>query len=204
MSDLTPDLTHALAVFFKALVDTERLQIAGLLARRPLSAEQLAAQLEMKPAALARQLEKLAEAGLVRAESKAQGTRYTLQLESARTLAARLAPRPAAPTLGEDLADFDRQVLTNYLLADGAIKEIPMQDKKLLVLLRYVCAHIEPGRRYTEKQINERLARFHTDVAALRRGLIDFNFMQRTKTGSEYWRNENQEMKETGELRETG
>jgi len=188
MSDTTPDLTHALTVFFKALVDAERLQIAGLLARKPRSAEQLAAQLEMKPAALARQLEKLAEAGLVRAESRAQGTRYALQLEPARRLAARLAPRLAAPTLDEDIADFDRRVLMNYLLADGALKEIPMQDKKLLVILRYVRDHVEPGRRYTEKQINVLLARFHTDVAALRRYLIDFKFMQRTMTGSEYWR----------------
>ena len=188
MSDTPPDLTHALTIFFKALVDGERLQIAGLLARKPQSAEQLAAQLKMKPAALARQLEKLAEAGLVRAESQAQGARYALQLEPAWRLAARLAPRPSAPTLDEDIADFDRHVLTNYLLADGAIKEIPMQDKKLLVILRYVCDHVEPGRRYTEKQINALLARFHTDVAALRRYLIDFKFMQRTMTGSEYWR----------------
>jgi predicted transcriptional regulator len=190
MSDLTPDLTQALTVFFKTLVDTERLQIAGLLARKPLSAEQLAAQLGMKPAALARQLEKLMDAGLVRAESKAQGTRYVLQWEAARTLAARLAPRTTAPSLGDDIADFDRQVLTNYLLADGAIKELPVQDKKLLVILRYVRDHIELGRRYTERQINAVLARFHTDVASLRRYLIDYQFMQRTATGSEYWRAE--------------
>lgn len=188
MNDITPDLTRELTVFFKALVDSERLQIAGLLARKPHSAEQLAAQLEMKPAALARQLEKLAEAGLVRAETQADRTRYALQLEPARTLAARLAPRSAAPTLGEDLADYDRQVLTNYLLANGSIKEIPMQDKKLLAILRYVCEHVEPGRRYTEKQINELLARFHTDVAALRRYLVDFKFMHRTVEGRQYWR----------------
>jgi biotin operon repressor len=188
MNDITPDLTRELTVFFKALVDSERLQIVGLLARKPHSAEQLAAQLDMKPAALARQLEKLAEAGLVRPETRADGTRYALQLESARTLAARLAPRPAAPMLGEDIADYDRQVLTNYLLADGAIKEIPAHDKKLLAILRYVCEHVEPGRRYTEKQINELLARFHADVAALRRYLVDFKFMQRTVEGRQYWR----------------
>jgi len=142
----------------------------------------------MKPAVLARQLEKLTEAGLVRAEVKAHRTRYALQLEAARTLAARLAPRPAAPVLGEDIADYDRQVLTNYLLADGAIKEIPTHDKKLLAILRYVCEHVEPGRRYTEKQINELLTQFHTDVAALRRYLVDFKFMRRTAEGRQYWR----------------
>jgi biotin operon repressor len=190
MSDMTPDLTHALTIFFKALVDGERLQIAGLLARKPQSAEQLAAQLKMKPAALARQLEKLAEAGLVRAESQAQGTRYALQLGPARRLAARLAPRPSVPTLDEDIADFDRRVLTNYLLADGAIKEIPIQDKKLLVILRYVCDHVEPGRRYSEKEVNELIARFHPDTASLRRAMIDRGLMKREATGRKYWREE--------------
>jgi DNA-binding HxlR family transcriptional regulator len=188
MNDTTPELTQALSIFLRALVDTERLQIAGLLARKPHSAEQLAAQLGLKPAVLARQLEKLAEAGLVRSETKGNHTRYRLQLESARTLAARLAPRPAAPALDENIAEADRQVLRNYLSADGTLKELPMQAKKLLVILRYVRDRIEPGRRYTEKQLNERLARFHTDVASLRRYLVDFKFMQRTATGSEYWR----------------
>ncbi len=188
MSDTVPDATLDLTIFFKTLVDTERLQIAGLLARKPLSAEQLAAQLEMKPAALARHLDKLIEAGLVRFEMKARSVRYKLHLEAARKLAARLAPAPARPALGQDLAEFDRQVLRHYLSADGAIKELPAQDKKMLPLLRYISEKIEPGRRYTEKQLNARLARFHTDVATLRRYLIDFKFMRRTVTGSEYWR----------------
>ena len=51
-----------------------------------------------------------------------------------------------------------------------------------------MCEHIEPGRRYTEKQINELLTRFHTDVAALRRYLVDFKFMRRTVEGRQYWR----------------
>ncbi len=188
MSELTPDLTDSLTVFFKALVDHERLQIAGLLARAPRSADQLAALTELKPRPLARHLEKLMEAGLVRSELGANGTRYALDLEAARALAARLAPRSAAPELDVDVADDDRQVLTNYLLADGAIKEIPSQDKKLLAILRHVSRHIAPGTRYTEKQINELLARFHTDVAALRRYLVDLQFVRRTATGSEYWR----------------
>jgi DNA-binding HxlR family transcriptional regulator len=182
------DDTEALTTFFKTLVDTDRLQIAGLLARQPLSAEQLVERLEMKPAALARHLEKLIEAGLVQFEMKAKTVRYKLHLETARKLAARLTPRSPAPILSEDVADFDRRVLAHYLSADGAIKEIPAQDKKLLALLRYVAAHIERGQRYTEKEINIRLARFHTDVAALRRYLIDYGFMRRTATGREYWR----------------
>jgi biotin operon repressor len=188
MNDISMNATEALTTFLKTLVDTERLQIAGLLARKPHSAAQLAAQLELKPAAIARQLEKLNEAGLVRAEVKGKTMRYALQLASARRLAGSLTPRTAAPELSADLAEFDRQVLTNYLSADGTLKEIPMQDKKLLTVLRFIAAEIEMGRRYTEKQFNETLARFHTDVAALRRYLVDYKFVQRTATGSEYWR----------------
>lgn len=182
------DDVETLTTFFKTLVDTDRLQIAGLLARKSLSAEQLAAQLEMKPAALARHLDKLIEAGLVHFEMKAKTIRYKLHLEAARKLAARLTPRSPAPVVGDDLAEFDRHILTHYLSADGAIKELPAHDKKLLVLLRYVADQIEPGQRFTEKEVNIRLVRFHTDVAALRRYLIDYGFMRRTTTGSAYWR----------------
>lgn len=188
MNDPVSDTTRQLEVFFKTLVDLERLQIAGLLARKPLSADQLAEQLKLKPAALARHLEKLIEADLVHFEMKARTVYYRLHWEAAHQLAARLAPVAVPLALEGDLAEFDRQVLRQHLSADGAVKEIPAQDKKLLVVLRYIVDTIEPGRRYTEKQLNALLARFHTDVATLRRSLIDFKFMQRTVTGSEYWR----------------
>jgi DNA-binding HxlR family transcriptional regulator len=188
MSTHSAEAAEALATFLKTMVDTERLQIAGALARQPQTAEQLAAQLKLKPATVARQLERLAEAGLLRSEVKGVHTRYALHLEAMRRLAGSLAPRPAPPELPGDLESYDREVLTNYLSADGSLKEIPMQDRKLLVILRFIAARIEAGRRYTEKQFNEQLARFHTDVAALRRYLVDYGFVQRTITGSEYWR----------------
>jgi len=193
MTDPTLDHTEELATFLRALVDAERLQIAGLLARQPRTAEALAAELEMKPAVVARQLAKLAEAGLVRAETKPSGLRYTLQLEAARALAGRLAARPAPPVVGDDVAEFDRHVLLNFLHANGALKAIPLQEKKLQVIVRYLREQVEarrelvPGERYTEKQVNTALARYHIDVAALRRYLVDYGFMQRTATGREYW-----------------
>jgi hypothetical protein len=185
-----PEIQTALELFFKALVDSDRLQIAGVLARQPQTAEHLATQLNLKPVALARHLDKLMEAGLVRAEVKPSGTQYGLQLEAARATAAALTPRPSAPLLEDDLEAFDRQVLRHHLLPSGALKEIPAQDKKFLVILRYIHARLDTGRRYTEKQLNDFLGQFHADVATLRRGLIDWRLMQRTVTGSEYWRNE--------------
>jgi hypothetical protein len=55
-----------------------------------------------------------------------------------------------------------------------------------LAVLKHIVKDIEPGREYTEKQINALLERRHPDPASLRRGMIDFRLMER-KSGV-YWR----------------
>ena len=74
--------------------------------------------------------------------------------------------------------------------AIGGPHERHMQDKKLLVILRYVRDHIEPGRDYSEKEVNAVIARFHPDTASLRRAMIDCGLMKREAAGGKYWRAE--------------
>jgi hypothetical protein len=78
-------------------------------------------------------------------------------------------------------------VLSSFLDAAGAIKAFPVQEKKLQVLVQYVLKAFEPGQRYTEKQVNEILARFNEDTAFLRRSLIEYKYMERTSDGKAYW-----------------
>jgi hypothetical protein len=124
---------------------------------------------------------------LVKAEARPAGTRYSLQWQAPRALAARLAARPPAPDLPESLEVYDQQVLKNYLTAQGRFRELPLQEKKMQAVLRYVVRAFEPGRQYTEKQVNEALARFHNDTSELRRRLVDSGFLGRTSSGSQYW-----------------
>jgi hypothetical protein len=42
------------------------------------------------------------------------------------------------------------------------------------VLLHYVLDAFKPGKRYSEKQVNNLLLRYSDDTAALRRGLIEY------------------------------
>ena len=58
------------------------------------------------------------------------------------------------------------------------------------MLLRYVLDAFEPGKRYSEKQVNNLLLRYSDDTAALRRGLIEHQLMARevTQGSSTYWR----------------
>jgi len=81
---------------------------------------------------------------------------------------------------------MDQQVLRNFLTPDGRLHTIPTRHAKLLVVLDHLAQQFEPGRTYDEREVNEILTRFHPDVAALRRYLVDDQFL--TREDSVYWR----------------
>ena len=85
-----------------------------------------------------------------------------------------------------DLGAYDRKVLAGFLRPDGTLKQIPVQQKKLQAVLRHLVNEFEPGERYSEKQVNARLARHQPDTASLRRALIEYKLMGRA--GGQYWR----------------
>ena len=184
MTDITPELVQ----FFKALADETRLKIVGLLARRPHSGEQLAAILEVKAATMSHHLAKLAEAGLVSAEVQGHSKLYELRLDAIHSMAERLLAKETLRHTTEALDHdaFDRKVVKDFLKRDGSLKEIPAQQKKLQAVLRHLVKEFDPERQYTEKQVNERLARFHEDTASLRRAMISYRLMRRAE--GKYWK----------------
>jgi hypothetical protein len=82
-------------------------------------------------------------------------------------------------------ADTER-VLRAFFDADGRLHTIPSKRSKLLVVLDRLAQEFEPGRTYSEADVNETLQRFHSDHAALRRYLVDNDFM--TREAGQYWR----------------
>ena len=81
---------------------------------------------------------------------------------------------------------MENRVLSNFLTDDGRLRSIPAKHSKLLVVLDHLAQQFEPGRRYTEPEVNEILQRFHPDFAALRRYLVENDFM--TREDGVYWR----------------
>jgi hypothetical protein len=77
------------------------------------------------------------------------------------------------------------RVLRGFI-KDGRLTAIPAVRSKRLIVLDYLAQDFEPGRRYRESEVNEKLARYHVDVATLRRYLVDDGFLMRD--GGEYWR----------------
>lgn len=189
-----PDETQAdeLLTFFKALADANRLKIVGLLAQQPYTVEQLSAMLGLGASTVSHHLSSLSHAGLVSAKSEQYYNVYSLNLGAIQAMAQRLLNRDDLPGLAAevDRDAYDRKVLKAFTRPDGTIKAFPAQEKKFQVLLRYVLDAFEPGQRYTEKQVNNRLAKYSADTAALRRGLIEYKLMAREAAagGSIYWR----------------
>ena len=78
------------------------------------------------------------------------------------------------------------RVLRSFFGADGRLHTIPSRHAKLLVVLDRLAQEFEPGETFTEAQVNEVLQRFHPDHAALRRYLVENDFM--TRADGSYWR----------------
>jgi hypothetical protein len=68
----------------------------------------------------------------------------------------------------------------------GAVPALPARAAKRRVLLNEVALAFEPGVRYPERQVDDFLRRIHPDHAALRRYLVDADFLERSD--GLYWR----------------
>jgi hypothetical protein len=182
----TPELLD----LFKALADKSRLKIIGLLAQKPLAVEDIAKALRLGASTVSHHLSVLGKAGLV--EGKVQGyyNIYSLQTSPMETLSKQLLQSHGIKGFKDDesSSEYDAKILATFLSPEGKIKQFPVQEKKYLVILRHVLRNFEPGMRYSEKRVNEILARYSRDTARLRRALVEYKFMAREGGGGEYWR----------------
>jgi len=183
-------MSEELVTFFKALADSNRLKIVGLLAEKSYSVEELAALLGLKPSTVSHHLSKLSEAGLVQSRAESYYSVYQLDKkvleEKSRTIFSNEELSTVASEV--DVDAYDAKVIKDFTKRDGSLKTIPAQQKKLEAILRYVVKSFDVGKRYSEKRVNEILSKYHEDAATLRRELIGYKLMEREGGGGEYWR----------------
>jgi hypothetical protein len=185
-------MSEELVTFFKALADSNRLKIVGLLAEKSYSVEELAALLKLKPSTVSHHLSKLAEAELVSSHAESYYSVYQLDRkvleEKSRTMFSQSELSTVAAEV--DVDAYDAKVVRDFTRRDGSLKTIPAQQKKLEAVLRHVVKAFDMGKRYSEKNVNEILSQYHEDTATLRRELVGFGLMEREGGGGEYWRTE--------------
>ncbi len=183
---MTEQEIERLILFLKALGDKTRLRILGLIATQERSVEEIASILALKEPTVSHHLNKLKERDLVLMRPEGTTHHYRLAQDHLAALLRELSPK-ALREVSEDLDTdvFDRKVLENFFV-DGRLRVIPAQHKKRQVILRRLVTEFAADTRYTEKEINTILKRFHEDTATLRREFIANSLMQRAD--GIYWR----------------
>ncbi len=172
--------------FIKALSHTDRLRIVGVLTRGSLPAAEIAEAAHLSLQETIKHLFHLEQGGIVL--HSADGL-YSLDNGGLEKLARQQLEGSRPAYLPDSMMKEDaRKVLAGCLQADGSIIQIPAQPGRRKVILEYVLNAFEPGKVYTEREVNLLLARFHKDTASLRRYLFDEGMLDRERDGSKYWR----------------
>ncbi len=187
---MDPQLLEAL----RAIADASRLRLIGLLAARPMAVEELAAASGLSAGTVVHHLKRLEATGLVESEAHRPYVEYALRVDRLQAVSRQLAALERADEVGDELPGPDGAPLPAYdakvlraFLRNGKLVSIPAQEKKREAMLRYVLARsFAEDRDYAEPEVNERLAAYHEDVAALRRYLVGAGLM--TRSGGIYRR----------------
>lgn len=172
---------------FKCLADQSRLRILQSLAIEDMYVERLAERLGVTPPTVSFHLKKLAEAGLVRSYRTQYYAMYALNremLEARMIDLIRQEPEEADAQAMRDEA-YRQKVLAAFF-EYGKLKSIPAQKKKERIVLEELVKGFDPGRRYTEREVNVILADAYDDFCTLRRDMIGEGLLQREN--GVYWR----------------
>lgn len=70
---------------------------------------------------------------------------------------------------------------------DGRLVRFPRKEKRRIAVLIQIVRRFEPGRRYTQAEVNGILGGAADDHVTLRRYLVDYGLLGRTRDGAEYW-----------------
>jgi hypothetical protein len=159
------------------LADDSRLRVVAATILEPATTDRIARLAGIAPRRAVEALTKLESGGLIR---RTEGGVWEF-LPEALTSVAREA-HPAAVYDDETPAE----TVLRAFITDGRLTQIPASRSKRLIVLDRLAAEFEPGHRYDERQVNERLRAWHDDVAALRRYLVDEGFISRDH--GTYWR----------------
>lgn len=90
------------------------------------------------------------------------------------------------PLPGPGVQDPQTAAILRGFFSRGRLTHVPLAHAKRMVVLDYLAQSFEPGVRYPETEVNEILGKFHDDFAALRRYLVDADFLGRSENF--YWR----------------
>lgn len=155
--------------FFKALANSNRLKILGLLAQQEYTGEELATILSIQPATISHHLARLAGIGLVSARANGYYSVYTLSAERLRKLSDEHLSTDAFIRLTNDLdlRAFENQILQEYIKSDNQLQKIPRQTNRRKIILAHIIREFKTGVEYSEAHVDRILGKVYHDPAEL-------------------------------------
>ena len=178
--------TQAL-MLFKCLADRSRLQILKSLALEDMYVERLAERLGLTPPTISFHLKKLTDAGAVKNYKTQYYTMYALEKSVFMTSILDLIQEKSDEAeLQKQRDEAYRKKVIDTFFEYGKLKSIPTQKKKERIILEEIVKSFEPGRCYTEREVNIILADFYDDFCTLRRDMIGERLLARDH--QVYWR----------------
>ena len=179
-------MTEALLAFFKAMANESRLKIVGLLAARERSVQELAELTELTEPTVSHHLTALKAVGLVTVRADGNVRWHALDTEALARLNRAVLEPAELGALSAKAESWEEKVLATFLDPDGRLKVMPASRRKRAVVLAWLAARFEDGRRYAEAEVNAAIEPVWWDVATLRRELIGARMLARED--GVYWR----------------
>jgi len=175
-----PDAASVLAL----LVAGDRLPVVAALVLGAHTIGDIAERAQLPARDVLRVLTRLESAGL----ASADGPTWTLHVDVLRDVVTGHRWAPTEHSASDEIADQSpahAAVLRAFFRA-GRLVRVPAQRTKRLVVLDKIAREFEPGVRYAEVDVNQKLTAFHPDYAALRRYLVEEDYLAREN--GVYWR----------------
>ena len=182
----------------KALADEQRLTMVGFMSDQERTVGEMAGLLDLSEPTVSHHVSKLHGAGLLHLRmagnqrfyrlNKARVTKFQAYAKELDLPVTQVQPEAPDHAWIEalDWDEADKKVLREFT-ENGRLIQLPVKDKKCMVIMRWLATKFEPGVRYSEKQVNAILTQIHQDYATLRRSLIEYGFMRRERGGGDYW-----------------
>lgn len=156
------------------LADDQRLRVLSAVALGATTVRGIAERAGVSEPEAARALGQLLSAGIV--TQAGDGLEVDLTAFSSAAREASIPRRP--PDLGGATPE-QVLVLRNFVDADGRLRSLPAREAKRRLALEWAAARFEPGREYSEKQVNDILLELYDDYVTLRRLLVDDGLLTR-------------------------
>ena len=167
-------------VLFKCLADKSRIQILKSLMEEDMYVERLAERIGITPATVSFHLKKLEDAKAVKSRRDQYYTMYSINQEVFNiSILDILKEESEEIKLQKERDEIYRKKVIDAFFEYGKLKSIPSQRKKERIVLEEIAKSFEPGREYTEREVNIIIADHNHDFCTIRRDMISEGILTR-------------------------